>query len=772
MKQSERRALKCRAGCRADCGWTDACDPQILAPLAAVAPRVDAVLLSHGDIAHLGALPAAFTRCGLRRGTPVCATTPVAKMGQLTLYDLFAARHSEGDFDAFTLDDVDAAFSGVQQLKYTQTLTLARPDSAATAVSVAPFAAGHTLGGALWRITAGAEEVVYAVDWNNRGERHLPPAALSAFARPSLLITDAACALTPPPPPRRDVERALCEACVACLRSDGCALLPCDAAGRTLEVVLALEAHWAANPGLGAYRVVLLTACAHSTLEFAANQLEWMSDAVARGFERSRDNAFALRHVTPVSSLDALDALPPGPKVVLASLASLAAGPARSLLARWAADPRCMLLFTAAGQEETLARALAAAAPIPPAVRPPLRLALGRRVLLQGEELAEWREQRRVEAEAKEEAAAAAALQDERSRAQQQQQQHSTGAEELAPTDAQPDSATGMDVALAGDTGAGDVDAEAAALCLSRHPCLVDGFALPAGAVAPMFPFEERVPQLSDYGEVVHAHDFAEGVEGLEGSVGAAAMTNENDMAAERLTLPAAPGADGMETPSKVVVTEVSLSLACVIAVVNISGRADGRSVRNTLAMMEPRRVVLVHGDADATSALAEHAAAALPGLAAPVAAPRAGERCDMSAATPSLRVRLGDDAADALAAALTPAGDGTYAVAWLDGVVRAPTAAAPAAGALRLLCAPQPGEAPRPHRAAFVGDLRFSDLLQACSAAGIPAQFSAGGVLLCGRGVSVRKLDGADGELLLEGTLGEDYYRVRDVLYARYRVM
>jgi cleavage and polyadenylation specificity factor subunit 2 len=287
---------------RADCGWTDACDVASLAPLAAVAPRVDAVLLSHADIAHLGALPAAFARCGLRKGIPVCATTPVAKMGLLTLYDLYAARHGDADFDAFSLDDVDAAFDSVQLLKYTQTLTLTL---GRTPVSVAPFAAGHTLGGAVWRISAGAEEVVYAVDWNNRGERHLPPASLTSFARPSLLITDAYSALAPPPAPRRDVERALCEACVACMRADGCALLPCDSAGRTLEVLLTLEAHWAANPGLGNYRVVLLTACAQSTLEFAASQLEWMSDAVARGFEANRDNPFSLRHVTPVLRLRA-----------------------------------------------------------------------------------------------------------------------------------------------------------------------------------------------------------------------------------------------------------------------------------------------------------------------------------------------------------------------------------------------------------------------------------------------------------------------------------
>jgi cleavage and polyadenylation specificity factor subunit 2 len=732
-------------------------------PLSAVAPRVDAVLLSHGDIAHLGALPTAFARCGLRRGTPVCATTPVAKMGQLTLYDLFAARHGDGEFDAFTLDDVDAAFASVQHLKYTQTLTLARTDGR-TPVAVAPFAAGHTLGGALWRITAGAEEVVYAVDWNNRGERHLPPAALGAFARPSLLIMDATSALAPPPPPRRDSERALCDACVACLRADGCALLPCDAAGRTLEVVLSLEAHWAANPGLGNYRVVLLTACAHSTMEFAASQLEWMSEAVARGFERNRDNPFALRHVTPVSSLDALDALPPGPKVVLASLASLAAGAARALLARWAPDPRCMLLFTGPGQEATLARALASAAPIPPPARPPLRLQLGRRVVLRDEELAAWRDARRAQAEADAEAAAAT----QQAEAAQEPASAAVQQEGVAAEAALPDGTVSMELTLAPEGGAADVEAEAAALCAGRQPCLVDGFALPAGAVAPIFPFDERVVAVSEYGELVDARDFDDGA---GAAAAAATAANEDDMAAERLALPAPGGADGGEQPTKVVASEVSLQLACAIVVVDCSGRADGRSVRNTLAMMEPRRVVLVHGSQEATAALAEHAASVLPGLAAPVVAPQLGECCDMSAATPSLRVRLGDDAADAATAALAPAGDGTYSVAWLDGVLRPSLAGS----RLRLLCAPPPGEARRPHCPAFVGDFRFSDLLQACAAAGIPAEFSAGGVLLCGRGVSVRKADGppgAEGELLLEGALGDDFYAVRDVLSARYHVI
>lgn len=37
-----------------------------------------------------------------------------------------------------------------------------------------PLLAGHMIGGAVWRITKmGEEEIVYAVDFNYRKERHL-----------------------------------------------------------------------------------------------------------------------------------------------------------------------------------------------------------------------------------------------------------------------------------------------------------------------------------------------------------------------------------------------------------------------------------------------------------------------------------------------------------------------------------------------------------------------------------------------------------------------
>ena len=61
--------------------------PTSFTPPAAHAP---AVLLSHPDPAHLGALPCLVGRLGL--GAPIYATGPVHKMGQMFMYDQFLCR--------------------------------------------------------------------------------------------------------------------------------------------------------------------------------------------------------------------------------------------------------------------------------------------------------------------------------------------------------------------------------------------------------------------------------------------------------------------------------------------------------------------------------------------------------------------------------------------------------------------------------------------------------------------------------------------------------
>jgi hypothetical protein len=83
---------------------------------------IDAVLLSYPDPLHLGALPYAVGKLGL--SCPIYATLPVYKMGQMFMYDLYQSHHNMENFELFSLDDVDAAFDKIIQLKYNQSVSL------------------------------------------------------------------------------------------------------------------------------------------------------------------------------------------------------------------------------------------------------------------------------------------------------------------------------------------------------------------------------------------------------------------------------------------------------------------------------------------------------------------------------------------------------------------------------------------------------------------------------------------------------------------------
>ena len=81
-------------------------------------------------------------------------------------------------------------FEMMTQLKYNQTINL---KGKGEGISITPMPAGHMIGGAIWKIVVkdGEEDIVYAVDYNHKRERHLNGAEMEKILRPSLLITDA-----------------------------------------------------------------------------------------------------------------------------------------------------------------------------------------------------------------------------------------------------------------------------------------------------------------------------------------------------------------------------------------------------------------------------------------------------------------------------------------------------------------------------------------------------------------------------------------------------
>lgn len=78
------------------------------------------------------------------------------------------------------------------------------------------------------------------------------------------------------------------------------------------------------------------------------------------------------------------------------------------------------------------------------------------------------------------------------------------------------------------------------------------------------------------------------------------------------------------------------------------------------------------------------------------------------------------------------------------------------------------PQEAPG-HEAVFMNEPRLSDFKQVLLREGIQAEF-VGGVLVCNNLVAVRRTEA--GRIGLEGSICEDYYRIRQLLYEQYAIV
>ncbi|KNA25356.1 hypothetical protein SOVF_007240 [Spinacia oleracea] len=706
-----------------DCGWNDHFDPSLLLPLSRVASTVDAVLLSYPDTLHLGALPYAMKQFGM--SAPVYATEPVYRLGLLTMYDHYLSRKQVSEFDLFTLDDIDAAFQNVTRLTYSQNHHLSEKGEG---IVIAPHVSGHLLGGTVWKITKDGEDIIYAVDFNHRKERHLNGTVLESFVRPAVLITDAYNALNNQPP-RRQRDHEFLDAIVKTLRSDGKVLLPVDTAGRVLELILILEQHWAQHHLT--YPIFFLTYVSSSTIDYVKSFLEWMNDSIAKSFEHTRDNAFLLRHVSLLINKGELEKLPEGPKIVLSSMGSLEAGFSHDIFSEWATDPKNLVLFTERGQFGTLARMLQADPP-PKAVK----ITLSKRVPLVGEELAAYEEEQNRK---KEEALKASQIKEE----------------EVKISQSDPNLGDQMEIDTRETHALSDVGTSVG----GHKDVLIDGFVLPATSVAPMFPSFENSAAWDDFGEVINPDDYMIKEDNMELSFlqGGGDLNGKLDEGSASLMLDT--------TPSKVVSTELTVQVKCSLVYMDYEGRSDGRSIKSILAHVAPLKLVLVHGSAEATEHLKQHCSK---NVCPHVYAPQIEETIDVTSDLCAYKVQLSEKLmSNVLFKKL-----GDYEIAWVDAEVGQPEG-----GMLSLL--PLSSTQAPTHKSVLVGDIKMADFKQFLASKGIQAEFS-GGALRCGEFVTLRKVgdptqkSGVAGnqQIVIEGPLSEEYYKIRDYLYSQFYLL
>eukprot|EP01083_Nonionella_stella_P022254 61559_1 len=564
-----------------DCGWDYCFNDKDIAPLKKI-QDIDAVLVSHASIQHLGALPYAVAKLGL--SCPIYATLPTWKMGQMFMYDAFqSVTAHRSDFDQFTIEDVDRTFDLFVKLKYSQDIRLL---DRGEGITVAPFAAGNMIGGTIWKITKETEEIVYAVGYNHKRERHLNGAVLETFQRPTVLITDSFNVLTSHPLRRqRDVK--LIERVMKCLQGGGNVLIPGDTAGRTLELLLILHAHWTKNKLAAQYSLVFLSHTSKHTVDFANSMIEWMSDNCQKMFDEMRSHPFSFENLRICTSRSDLDALPK-PMVVFATNMYMEGDFAQELFIEWSSNPKNLIMFVNRAPKHTVAGKLMNN---PDAKS--VKFVTYSITDLAGQELRDYLEEKRIK-EAENEAL------ENRSDSESDE-----GEGELIEDD---------DVIF--DARGGRV--------LRLRPRF------------PMFPCIEKKRTWTDYGEAIDPSDYVvkddDEIEDEEMPV----KKEDQQVEVEKKE----------EKPVKTISRTMHLNLRCQIQYIDFEGRSDGRSIKTIISHVMPRRLILVHGSEECSTELRNFCERS---VCQSVTIPARGQCVDITSDSSVYKVVLQDSFAQAL---------------------------------------------------------------------------------------------------------------------------
>ncbi|XP_050099981.1 probable cleavage and polyadenylation specificity factor subunit 2 [Anopheles aquasalis] len=740
-----------------DCGWDEKFDQAFIKEIKKYVHTIDAVLLSYPDGSHLGALPYLVGKLGLN--CPIYATIPVYKMGQMFMYDMFMSHYNMHDFDLFSLDDVDAAFDKIVQLKYNQSVAM---KGKGYGITITPLPAGHLIGGTIWKIVkVGEEDIVYATDFNHKKERHLNGCELEKLQRPSLLITDAYNARYQQARRRARDEKFMTNI-LQTLRNNGNVLVTVDTAGRVLELAHMLDQLWKnKESGLMAYSLALLNNVSYNVVEFAKSQIEWMSDKLMKSFEGARNNPFTFKHLRLCHTMADL-AKVPSPKVVLASSADMESGFSRELFIQWAPQATNSIIITNRSSPGTLARDLIDNGGNGRKIEMDVR----RRVELEGAELEEYM------------------------RTEGEKLNRSIKKRDLDESSSDSDDELEMNVI----TGKHDI-------VVRPEGRSHTGFFKSSKKHYAMFPFHEEKIKYDEYGEIIQPEDYrmvdlgpeTNGDDNKENGIKTEDIKKEKD---EDVTL--------LDKPTKCVQARKTIEVHAQVQFIDFEGRSDGESLLKILSQLRPRRVVVVRGSSANTAHIAEHCQQ---NIGARVFTPNRGEIIDATTETHIYQVRL----TEALVSQLEFQKGKDAEVAWVDAqivirnkridtvaekdasgtgvalsanpVTGAPSIATDSAMDVDevdvledkldkriLTLEPMVPEELPPHNPVFINELKLIDFKQVLMRSNITSEFS-GGVLWCSNGtVALRRVD--TGRVTIEGCISEDYYKIRELLYEQYAII
>jgi cleavage and polyadenylation specificity factor subunit 2 len=615
-------------------------------------------------------------------------------------------------------------------------------------VIITAYPAGHSLGGAIWKIQKGSDVIVVALGYNHKRERILNGTVLHlGFDRPSLLITDAT-NMNHNPPSRKINDNLLFQSTYDTLSNGGSVLIPIDATTRILELCYLLDQHWAFHrlP----FPIYLISTQGRKVFNIANTMLEWMGDAITHLFTQNREVPFAFKKLKVLTRWSDYEKLPKDiPRLVLATPLDMDVGFSNALLHEFAGKPENLILlpergFSSQGVTRWLYDYWNEHSPKTSEIRAAVQMEVSyeteyrRRILLEGDELQDYLQ--------------------------------SNPSEPLHPND------PGYS-----DSDASDDDDEAIGHhhnplhtqfdIYVKNQMKTSSFFKQSQSFF-MFPVQDFRRKVDEYGEIIDPDEYRKGEyqHSLDQKVEDEAMISMRIEEEKEMEEEEDPLFNDL-VPYKYECASVTLEMNCKLLYIDFEGLSDGKSIKNIISQVAPKKLILIPTESlqDTTQLYVQCVESDV--ITNEVYAPATGETVNVSSARFIYQVKL----TDALVSHIMRFGKfGEYEIGFVDGMIRVDVDVedkkrkAPEEEGEKKKQKSIALDAPRErsfNAPRVVGNVKLSDIKTLLNQHGYEGSYLTGGVLGIPKyGILLRKVE--KGHLSMEGRPSKVYYEIRELLY------
>lgn len=310
--------------------------------------EIDAVIISHAHLDHVGFLPALF-KYGYRG--PVYCTEPTLPLMTLLFMDYLKVGLGEGRALLYDMKDVREVIRHTITLPYSS-VTDITPD---TKLSFAN--AGHILGSAIvhLHIGEGLHNIVYTGDFKFAKVRLLEPASWNFPRAETLIIESTYGAKEDIMPEREEAERAFIASLNQTLGQGGKVIIPVPAVGRAQEIMLVLAEYMQRKELVEV--PTFIDGMLNDVTAIHVSYADYLSRELRERIFINGEIPFLSEYFTFIEHAGRRDeAVREGPCIIVATSGMLEGGPVLHYLRELASDPKNKIVFVSYQVSGTLGR--------------------------------------------------------------------------------------------------------------------------------------------------------------------------------------------------------------------------------------------------------------------------------------------------------------------------------------------------------------------------------------------------------------------------------